>query len=74
MMIDTDPTLIDVNIHPTKQDIKFSKIEGLKTLITETVNSTLKKALLIPKIDTYEYQEINEYPTISDVENRRDSI
>lgn len=68
MMIDTDPTLIDVNIHPTKQDIKFSKIEGLKTLITETVNSTLKKALLIPKIDTYEYQEINEYPTISDVE------
>ena len=48
--------------------IKFSKIEGLKTLITETVNSTLKKALLIPKIDTYEYQEINEYPTISDVE------
>lgn len=68
MMIDTDPTLIDVNIHPTKQDIKFSKIDGLKALITETVNSTLKKALLIPKIDTYEYQEINEYPTISDVE------
>ena len=23
--IETDPTLIDVNIHPTKQDIKFSK-------------------------------------------------
>ena len=26
IQIETDPTLIDVNIHPTKQDIKFSKL------------------------------------------------
>ena len=32
----TDPTLIDVNIHPTKQDIKISMIENLE-------NSTNKK-------------------------------
>ena len=25
--IETDPTLVDVNIHPTKQDIKISKLE-----------------------------------------------
>ena len=30
--IETDPTLIDVNIHPTKQDIKFSKLESLNDL------------------------------------------
>jgi DNA mismatch repair protein MutL len=27
--IETDPTLIDVNIHPSKADIKFSKLEEL---------------------------------------------
>ena len=27
--IETDPTVVDVNIHPTKQDIKFGKMETL---------------------------------------------
>lgn len=49
--IETDPTLIDVNIHPTKQDIKFSKIEDLCELITKTINEGLRKTILIPKIE-----------------------
>ena len=32
--ITVDPSLIDVNIHPTKMDIKFSKFEELKILIS----------------------------------------
>lgn len=51
LKIETDPTLIDVNIHPTKQDIKFSKIDVLKNSLTEGISSALKKALLIPKIE-----------------------
>lgn len=51
LQIETDPTLIDVNIHPTKQDIKFSKIEALNKLITDTVSSGLRKTLLVPKIE-----------------------
>lgn len=39
--IETDPTLIDVNIHPTKQDVKFSKIEGLVEMIKTTINDKL---------------------------------
>ena len=50
--INTDPTLIDVNIHPTKQDIKFSKMDELKTLVLNTIKDALYKALLIPKIET----------------------
>lgn len=62
LLIDTDPTLIDVNIHPTKQDIKFSKIDVLTKLITDTISTSLKRALLVPEIEvntpkTY-YQEI----------------
>lgn len=37
----TDPTLIDVNIHPTKQDIKFSKQESLNDLIFNTIKEVL---------------------------------
>lgn len=49
--INTDPTLIDVNIHPTKQDVKFSKMESLNELLTESIGSALRKALLVPKVE-----------------------
>ena len=42
--IETDPTLVDVNIHPTKQDIKFSKLESLTDLLFTTIRSALLEA------------------------------
>ena len=45
--IETDPTLIDVNIHPTKQDIKIAKYNDLYTLILDTIEDVLKKNLLV---------------------------
>ena len=46
--IETDPTLVDVNIHPTKQDVKLSKIDSLYNLIYETIKTRLYESLLIP--------------------------
>ncbi len=48
LKINTDPTLIDVNIHPTKQDIKIGKIDVLSNLIVKTLKDALYKSLLIP--------------------------
>lgn len=48
LKINTDPTLVDVNIHPTKQDIKLSKMDVLYDLIVKTIKNALYKALLIP--------------------------
>ena len=48
LSIDVDPVLIDVNVHPTKMDIKFSKLETLKELIINMIKGTLDKLTLIP--------------------------
>lgn len=61
LQINTDPTLIDVNIHPTKQDIKLDKINDLYNLIYTTIKEVLYKSLLIPDaIKKPEYNEIKE--------------
>lgn len=46
--IETDPTLVDVNIHPTKQDIKMSKMEVLTDLLYQNIKKVLYNNLLIP--------------------------
>lgn len=46
--IETDPTLVDPNIHPTKQDIKISKIENLEKLLYNTIKKALYDNLLVP--------------------------
>lgn len=56
--IEVDSSLIDVNIHPTKQDIKFSKMDELLDLVNKMISEKLKKQVLIPEaIVTYEKQE-----------------
>lgn len=49
--IEVDPVLIDVNIHPSKMDIKFSNFDNLKELINQTIINAIKDKLLIPKIE-----------------------
>lgn len=62
--INVDFSLVDVNIHPTKQDVKFSKIEELKILINNTISKALKKELLIPEIK-HEIKENTTYEEVS---------
>ena len=65
--IEADPSIIDVNVHPTKMDIKFSKFEELKELITSTIDSALKKLVLVPEIkeENKPVANINEVTTIN---------
>lgn len=49
--ITVDPSLIDVNIHPTKMDIKFSNMEELLNLVTTCIREKIGKKNLIPEID-----------------------
>ncbi len=59
--IDIDPILIDVNVHPTKQDIKFSKMDSLKELLTKIITHELETYNLIPEVkNSYEVIKQNE--------------
>ena len=67
LKINTDPTLVDVNIHPTKQDVKISKIEELYDLIYTTIKDTLYQNLLIPNALKEESVNIIKDSVIADI-------
>lgn len=61
--IDVDPILIDINIHPTKMDIKFSKMDALKELVSSLIEKRLKELTLIPTVavrDNYSVSEVKQ--------------
>lgn len=60
--IDVDPILVDINIHPTKMDIKFSKMDTLKDLLIEVITEKLEHLTLIPEVsvrDSYSVSEVH---------------
>ena len=63
--IEADPSIIDVNVHPTKMDIKFSKLEELEELLLKTISDALLKLVLVPSIKAEEkaVSNINEIST-----------
>ena len=61
--IDVDPILVDINIHPQKMDIKFSKFDSLKELIAKEITKKLKEVLLVP------HANIRDLNTIYEVED-----
>lgn len=43
-----DPLLVDVNVHPTKQEVRLSKEKELMALITQAIQEALSQEQLIP--------------------------
>lgn len=69
--IEVDPSLIDVNIHPTKMDIKFGKLEELCQLIDQMIKNVLSVKTLIPKVEVNNHT--NDYNDISNNSINKDN-
>lgn len=56
--IEMDPLLVDVNVHPSKMEVRISKEAELNELVTEMIKSTFKSKILIPTAYINEKKEI----------------
>jgi len=70
--INVDTSLVDVNIHPTKMDIKFGNVEELLNLVKEIIKTKLEYKNLIPKIkeeklEKKEIKKIEEFKLDFDI-------
>ncbi|WP_100332016.1 DNA mismatch repair endonuclease MutL [Bacillus xiapuensis] len=45
-----DPLLVDVNVHPSKLEVRFSKEQPLMELLSEAIRKAFKKETLIPTV------------------------
>lgn len=50
--ITANPSYVDVNVHPTKQEVRFTDEKELRDLITRTINQTLKDVELVYEISS----------------------
>jgi DNA mismatch repair protein MutL len=56
--IEMDPLLVDVNVHPSKMEVRISKEAELNELVTDIIKKAFKSKILIPSAYTQEKKEI----------------
>ena len=54
LLLEIDPTTVDVNVHPTKSEVKFSKQTAVHDLVANLVKEALGKSSLIPPVSLSE--------------------
>lgn len=49
LQVEMDPILVDVNVHPSKMEVRFSKEQELNELVSSSIKAAFKTKELIPK-------------------------
>ncbi|MDD4992294.1 MAG: DNA mismatch repair endonuclease MutL [Paludibacter sp.] len=67
---EVDPQTIDINIHPTKTEIKFENEQAIWSILSAAIKEALGKFNIIPSID-FDQEGAVDMPTRMPVENVR---
>lgn len=67
---EVDPQSIDINIHPTKTEIKFEDEQAIWSILNATIKEALGKFNIIPSID-FDQEGAPEIPVNIPIENVR---
>ncbi len=64
IFLNIDPATIDVNIHPNKEEVKFSNQEELLSAFEEAINSALNPSIEIPKMKVVQEEKKSDEETL----------
>jgi DNA mismatch repair protein MutL len=67
---EVDPQTIDVNIHPTKTEIKFENEQAIWSILSAALKDALGKFNIVPSID-FDQEGAVDMPTTMSIENVR---
>jgi len=70
IFLEVDPQTIDINIHPTKTEIKFENEQAIWSILSSAVKESLGKFNVVPSID-FDQNGSFEMPLGMSVENVR---
>ena len=73
IFIEIDPARIDINVHPTKQEIKFDDERLVYNYLKVSVRHALGQYSITPTLDFDQEQILNNHPLPNMSESRRES-
>ena len=64
LFIDINPSMVDVNIHPTKQEINFVNQDNLLAIVGQTIKKSLLESLTIQRVPDRVKKASEELPKL----------
>ncbi|MBT3603661.1 MAG: DNA mismatch repair endonuclease MutL, partial [Candidatus Latescibacteria bacterium] len=67
LFLNVDPSRVDVNVHPSKREIRFADERAVYQGVVSTVHDALRQADLVPEIDANTVSAMPTMPSVGDV-------
>lgn len=76
LFLDIDPARVDVNVHPTKQEVKFEDDRLMYTYLNAAVKHALARYNIAPSLDFTLSSEITQLPSVQlpSTDRNRDDV